>query len=52
MPKSKLTTALLCQEAAGFAQVESTYPEPTLYGVTDGKAIGRSILIVGWRKNR
>ena len=40
MAKTKLTPALLCQEAAGFAQVESTYPEPTLYGVTDGKAIG------------
>ena len=35
-----LTTAILCQEAAAFALVESTYPEPTLYGVTDGKAIG------------
>jgi hypothetical protein len=38
--KAKLTSALLCQEATAFAQVESTYPEPTLYGVTDGKAIG------------
>jgi hypothetical protein len=38
--KAKLTIALLCQEATAFAQVESTYPEPTLYGVTDGKAIG------------
>jgi hypothetical protein len=40
MAKSELTTALLCQEAAGFANVESTHPEPTLFGVTDGKAIG------------
>lgn len=32
--------ALLCDEAARFAEIESTYPEPTLYGVTDGKAIG------------
>ena len=36
----ELTIALLCEEAAAFAQIESTYPEPTLYGVTDGKAIG------------
>ena len=36
----ELTIALLCEEAAAFARVESTYPEPTLYGVTDGKAIG------------
>ena len=27
-------------EAAQFAEVESTYAEPSLYGVTDGKAIG------------
>lgn len=40
MAKKKLTTRLLCQEAATFAEIESTYPEPTLYGVTDGKAIG------------
>jgi len=40
MAKTKLTIPLLCQEAAAFAQVESAYPEPTLYGVTDGKAIG------------
>ena len=36
----KLTIPFLCQEASQFAEVESTYPEPTLYGVTDGKAIG------------
>ena len=40
MAKTKLTVPLLCQEASTFAEVESTYPEPTLYGVTDGKAIG------------
>src|SRR5262245_42326279 len=40
MRKKKLSVRGLCQEAAEFAQVESTYPEPTLYGVTDGKAIG------------
>ena len=36
--KKKLTVPLLCDEAARFADIESTYPEPTLYGVTDGKA--------------
>jgi hypothetical protein len=40
MRKTKLTIEKLCQEAQAFAEVESTYPEPTLYGVTDGKAIG------------
>lgn len=40
MPKQKLTIPLLCQEAAAFGKVESNYPEPTLYGVTDGKAVG------------
>jgi hypothetical protein len=38
--KPRLTTTRLCQEASAFAAIESTYPEPTLYGVTDGKAIG------------
>jgi hypothetical protein len=40
MRKAKLTVKLLQQEATTFTQVESTYPEPTLFGVTDGKAIG------------
>jgi len=40
MRKAKLTVKQLQKEAAAFAHVESTYPEPTLYGVTDGKAIG------------
>ena len=35
-----LTIESLCAEAAKFAEVESTYDEPTLYGVTDGKAVG------------
>ncbi|WP_008310426.1 hypothetical protein [Leptolyngbya sp. PCC 6406] len=30
----------LWAEAARFAEIESIYDEPTLYGVTDGKAIG------------
>lgn len=40
MPKPRLTIPLLQQEANVFAQVESTFPEPALYGVTDGKAVG------------
>ena|GEM_PF-1864459 len=40
MKKPKLTVKRLCAEAIAFAEVESTYPEPTLYGVTDGKAVG------------
>lgn len=41
--KPELTIALLQQEAAAFAKIESTYPEPSLYGVTDGKAVGTYI---------
>lgn len=40
MTKTVLTAESLCEEAKGFAEVESTYLEPTLYGVTDGKAVG------------
>lgn len=36
----QLTIDLLCQEAQEFSRVESTYPEPSLFGVTDGKAVG------------
>jgi hypothetical protein len=41
-PKTRppLTVAILCREASIFAEIESTLPEPSLYGVTDGKAIG------------
>jgi hypothetical protein len=35
-----LTLDLLRQEATAFSTIESTYPEPSLYGVSDGKAIG------------
>ncbi|BAZ07973.1 restriction endonuclease [Calothrix sp. NIES-3974] len=35
-----LTITDLCVEAAKFAEIESVYDEPILYGVTDGKAIG------------
>jgi hypothetical protein len=35
-----LTTEILQQEAVAFARVESKWPEPSLFGVTDGKAVG------------
>lgn len=38
--KPSLSAAFLLSEAKVFAETESTYPEPTLYGVTDGKAVG------------
>jgi hypothetical protein len=38
--KPTLTIEDLCAEAAKFAEMESLYDEPILYGVTDGKAIG------------
>lgn len=41
MPKKqKLDIETLVTEAARFAEMESTYDEPSLYGVTDGKAVG------------
>lgn len=38
--KPQLTVDLLCAAAAPFAKAESTFDEPGLYGVTDGKAVG------------
>jgi hypothetical protein len=38
--KPVLTVALLQAEARQFAEIESVHPEPAIYGVTDGKAIG------------
>ena len=35
-----LTLETLRSEAVSFAKVESKFPEPSLYGVTDGKAVG------------
>jgi hypothetical protein len=35
-----LTVDLLCKEARRFSGAESRHPEPSLYGVTDGKAVG------------
>ncbi len=40
MAKSKLTVDALKTEAGTFAVAESTHHEPSLFGVTDGKAIG------------
>ena len=38
--KVKLSIADLCEEAHYFAIRESNHSEPTLFGVTDGKAVG------------
>jgi len=38
--KPILTIETLKLEAKSFATIESTYDEPALYGVTDGKAVG------------
>ncbi len=35
-----LTVEILQQEAKFFARTESEWPEPSLFGVTDGKAVG------------
>jgi hypothetical protein len=36
----RLTIDILRSEAVVFAKAESKFPEPSLYGVTDGKAVG------------
>ncbi len=38
--KPQLTLELLISEAGKFAQMESAHFDPSIYGVTDGKAIG------------
>ncbi|MDG2990059.1 restriction endonuclease [Candidatus Synechococcus calcipolaris G9] len=38
--KPTLSIKQLCAEAEQFAEIESIYDEPKLYGVTDGKAVG------------
>jgi hypothetical protein len=40
VPKPTLTVVALQEEARRFAELESLHPEPTIFGVTDGKAIG------------
>lgn len=38
--KPELTIDALIAEAAHFSEIESKYDEPSLYGITDGKAVG------------
>ncbi len=38
--KPSLTIETLKEEASNFAEIENFHDEPTLYGVTDGKAVG------------
>ena len=38
--KSTLTIGALRKEALRFTEMETSYDEPSLYGVTDGKAVG------------
>ncbi len=38
--KLELSVKILCDEATQFSKIISDTPEPSLYGVTDGKAIG------------
>lgn len=38
--KPQLTIKALQEEVAKFAEMETTYDESSLYGVTDGKAVG------------
>lgn len=40
MTKNTLTINSLCMEAQAFSDWESRHAEPTLFGVTDGKAVG------------
>lgn len=41
--KPKLTIDSLKYEAGQFADMETEFDEPTLYGITDGKAVGTYI---------
>jgi hypothetical protein len=38
--KPELSIEILQEEASKFAEIETAYDEPSLYGVTDGKAVG------------
>ena len=40
MCKRDLTVDLLREEAGAFAETESDHREQSLFGVTDGKAVG------------
>jgi len=41
--KTNLTISQMFNEAKRFAEIESIYAEPSLFGVTDGKAVGTYI---------
>jgi hypothetical protein len=41
------TIEALCSEAAIFSAAESHHPEPLLYGITDGKAVGTYLVQEG-----
>jgi hypothetical protein len=38
--KEKLAVEVLIEEAEVFAETESSHDEPSLFGITDGKAVG------------
>ena len=38
--KQNLSVEILQEEASKFAEMETLHDEPSLYGVTDGKAVG------------
>jgi hypothetical protein len=38
--KPELSIEILQEEASRFAEIETAFDEPSLYGVTDGKAVG------------
>jgi len=40
MKKPSLTVEILCAEARTFSSLESNHAESSLFGVTDGKAVG------------
>jgi hypothetical protein len=40
LTKTVLTTDLLCAEAKSFSAIVSNSLEPSLFGITDGKAVG------------
>ncbi len=40
MMKPRLTLEMLKEAARAFAEIESAHQEPSLFGITDGKAIG------------
>jgi len=42
MTKIKLTIEFLKEEAKRFSKIESQHDEPSIFGVTDGKAVGTS----------